>query len=606
MRTVLLDADIIVCDTETTKTSVWTDRYMIGVGFYCGIKGREPHTIGFYLPFRHDHDPALFDSVSNLPIEWIRELAPVLEREDVAWIFHNAAFDLNILQNEKLEVPGEIRDTQVIAHLLDENHFSYELDSLARIYLGERKLNPSLKILEKNLDGWDKIPPDAMGRYCEVDCELTYDLHNYLWPKLVEDEELYQLWTDDLGSRTYVKTLASTMRPGVVLDVKEAERLSHESLERMHVIRQSLGFDPAKASQIAHTLHGSLESGGLGITPVTLSKYKPALGKRGTAEFPNGLPSTDSDHLEYYALKNPAARSIVEQVLEFRRLQKAESTWYTGFRALVGPDRRLHPGLKQHGTVTGRLSSSKPNMQQIPRNVEKTPVKKLFLAPAGYELWEFDYSQLELRLATVYAGQENMKDAYREGADVHHITAEGLGLFSQSNLDYDTARYVGKTSNFLLIYLGSGERLQATLWTEGRLLLPISDCEEWKENFHSLYPNFSATARQATYAATTKGFVRMWNGRRRRFPDRSGAGSAFNSLIQGGAGQIVMTSMNMIAAEKFEKIQMVNQVHDSIWFYIKKSVSEPARERIAELMEWPTKEFGIPFPVEGKCLAVGE
>lgn len=596
-RTVLLDADEVALDTETTKTDVWTDRYLIGLSTYCEIKGRPNQFLGFYFPFRHNHDRKLFPESDNLPLEWLRELAPALEREDCLWILHNAGFDINILLHEGINLGGRIRDTQNRAHLVDENFFNYELATIAKYYCGISKLKEELKNIEKALGGWDIIPPHAMGLYAVRDVEATFKAEKEIAPKLTEDG-LDQLWDDD---EKYVRCLAEVMRPGILLDCQKAQELSHHADARMAEIQLELGFDPQKKVDLARKLFVSAVSNPQGFE---IPPSRGLLRIKNKVYFPNGLPVVDEAALEWYATHHPECQEVVRLVLEYRGLQKAKSTWYDGFLALVGSDRRLHPGLKQHGTKTGRLSSSKPNLQQIPRDITKSPVKTLFQAPQGYELWEYDYSQAELRLITVYSADEKLDYAYREGADLHAMTRDALDIMSVVD-NPDTARWVGKQCNFAICYLCGAEKLQTMLWKLGHLEVSEDHCRSFIEGWHDLYPAVKRTAYRVIGVAEKQGQIKYWNGRKRHIPHprKVHAYKAWNSLIQGGTGQIMKIAMLKLWEDPEFTSQMVNQVHDSLWIYHRKEDFEIQDKLVKEAMGWATEHFSFPFPVDAKRIA---
>lgn len=554
---------------------------MLGVAFYSG-------GTGFYFPFYHRHDASMFGD-RNLPEEWLSELQSLFDDEDKIWVFHNAQFDLNILEKHGLIVKGVAEDTMIMAHLANENYKGYRpysLDSLCKRLMGVEKDDIRKKVLP-HFDSWEAIPPIAMGKYAVTDVKLTYDLYHVVKAQL-EKEGLTQLWESE--DRQFVRVLARVIAQGILLDQALADQLSQRARNRLQEIQHTLGFAPSKKAELCHSLHGLPESGGLGLPALEgLSKVK-------NAEFPQGLPKANTEALSRLRLESipDQAKQVIDLTLEYRTLQKAASTYYEGLLRRTSKKTGLvHPALKQHGTKTGRLSG---DMQQVPRDRKKYPVKDLFISPPGWELWEFDYSQVELRLAVVYAQCESLGRAYINGDDIHEKTGRLIGAYD--HLDPVEARQIGKTSNFLLGYLGGALRLQATIFKDTGMVVSLEFCEEVHRNYHLAYPEFKKKGYEVIAFAEKNGYIKLWNGRKVRFPYKSECFGAWNNLIQGGAGQIMKHSMMKLHG----KYKMVNQVHDSLWIYLPTDEVEEQKKNIIEIMEWPTQDLGFPFPVDAKRL----
>ncbi len=591
---------IIAIDTETSKhrTPAYDDRWLMGISVYSG-------GTGFYIPTGHLHDESMFGD-KNLPTgEVVSALSPVFQRNDKLWVMHNAPFDMNVLQyakiapgsNERVGLPkfaGRISDTMIKAHLINENYYSYSLDNLGRVHLGDTK-EDWIKKLEKIFGEWELIPPLAMGKYAVQDAKLTYDLERILDPQLAKDTELMQLWLNE--DEEYVRILSEVIQAGILIDRTLCEERAHKVRNRMREIERTLGFCPTKPAELAHSLFGLREEGGCSV-PVTQG-----YSKRKSKEFSLGIPNMGEYALSRYRLENPSdqAVQVIDLAIEYRKAQKQASTWYEPFLTLASKDTDLlHPGLKQHGTKTGRLSCEKPNMQQIPRDRKKAPVKDIFRAPSGMELWEFDYSQVELRLAVVYARVASLAETYINQGDVHKLTAELIGAYEALPDDPELARYIGKTTNFLLIYWGGPDKLQWTIFNDTKIVVSLDQCRYWHREFHANYPEFRSKALEVQSAMEHQGFIRLWNGRKRRIKNRDETYNAWNSLIQGGAGQIMKRSMIDLSHRTDFIGQMVNQVHDSLWIYLPVGEVEEQQKLITSVMEWPSIAFGLPFPVDMK------
>lgn len=591
--TVLIQADLIAIDIETnwdtfpksdSWDSEWDDKLLMGISTHCEIKGRDME-MSYYFPFRHlDFDTSLFKvNNENLPYSWLRELAVAFEKPDCEYIFHNFKGDDHVLRKEGIEVSGDIIwDTMIMSWMEDENKFSHRLADLGR-NIGEKKLGKELKDIAKALKGWNKLPPEVMALYACEDARITYKL----FPKFklsLESQQLLGLYPrEELKTRILQKIESRGV--GVHKDV--ATQLSEEAVANMQEAQAQFGYDPQKPSQLAHRLFSEPPEG-LGLQPIG------GYSKRKSVEFPPGIPNMD---------KNILSRLGHEEclrVLEYRRWLKANTTWYSGWFYKTARDDRIHPTFKQHGTKTTRLSCERPNMQQIPRDIEKYPVKKMLKAKEGYELWEFDYSQIEFRLGAVYAECKPILEAYKGNLDVHKLTSERIGIQELSGMSAEDSRYAGKQTNFLTIYGGGVDVLIFQIWRDTKIALDYDVAEEILKRFHSELPEFKRCGYKCESVAKANKYVKLWTGRKRHFDVPWECYKAFNSICQGGAAEIIYESMIML--DEME-IEMVSQVHDSLWVEIPTDVVEQQKEKIIETMSWPGGKFGIPFPVDAKRLA---
>jgi len=576
-KTTLLDSELTAVDTETAGF----DGRIIGISTHCAIRGRDGFEVSFYFPFRHEHDENLFKNVKNLPIEWLKELRSVFGRKDGKWIFHNFKFDLQKFWLEDIDFPGEVADTMLMSWMIDENTPN-DLKGL-----GERFISDSAKFeqdhikqLVKTLGTWESVPPDVMGMYAEKDAKLTYELYHKFVPMLQEQEMLPLLPTE----MKFCRLLARMEYRGIRIDTEQAKQLAYETDCWLASTRETLGFDPSKKKDLAHKLFGRPPEG-RGLKPLGLTKSKlasPILLSDGTSV--DKIPMMDKAALSRYDDPLPAL------VLEYRSKQKALSTWFLGFLEKADTEGRLHTTFKQHGTVTTRLSSSNPNVQQIPRTTEeeqeaglsKALVKTLFRPEDDCELWEFDYSQCEYRLAGCYAKEEAIIEGYAEGKDFHQLTADLLGISRQD----------AKTVNFAVLY-GAGPRKLGEQ-------LGVSEADGFRvlSEFREAYPRLTQVSREAEKAAR-RGWIRYWDGRRRHFQYSSEYHKAFNSVIQGGAARLMIQTMLRI--EEAGYLPHL-QVHDSLWFSIPKDGLEVHVKEIKRIMEWPSEQFPIEFPVDAKRL----
>jgi DNA polymerase-1 len=397
------------------------------------------------------------------------------------------------------------------------------------------------------------IPPVAMAKYAENDVISTLQLYYTFLPQLVE-RGLLEVWQED---QRFMKLLMSIEERGLKLDRQLAQQLVTVSKDRIHRIQEALPFDPAKTSEIVKRFFGP-EPVGLGLRPLKRT--------------PSGQPSTDEGAMA--GINHPEAGLLIE----YRGLQKATSTWFQGLQDKADQGGYVHPSFKQHGTLTHRLSGENPNPQQFPR---EGPVRELFLPEEGCDLIEFDYRAIEFRLAAYYAQCKPLIEVFRENGDIHSAVASALGI----------GRQPAKNTNFCILYLGGPSRIAETAG------IPLGEARGIYKRYHELYPEIFAISDYCEMLAKKRGWVKYWDGRRRVFKEDYECRKAFNSIVQGGAFQIIKRSMLELS---MHGVDMCNQVHDSIW------VSHPkgdSKDKIISIMEdWTEEQFKFRFHVEWKVL----
>jgi DNA polymerase-1 len=300
-------------------------------------------------------------------------------------------------------------------------------------------------------------------------------------------------------------------------------------------------------------------------------------------------PSFDKEAMEEYdQILERMDNDVAQDILTYRGWQKATSSNYKPYVVLLSPDGRLRPNYKLHGTRTFRLSCEKPNLQQIPRVSQKPwngELKSCFIPDDGYELWEADYSQLELRLATAYAKIPELIAVFDEGRDIFDELSGELGWDRQSTKGFVYSTQYGAGPPRIARVFGVSEDAAARL---------IS-------NYYERYPAFKLLNDMAKMKCLRKGKVGIWSGRFRHFMFRKDeAHKAFNSVIQGGAADIMERSMLRVwnAIEDHDECRMLLQVHDSIVFEIRKGTIDKYRPLIVSAMENVEPDFGVKFAVD--------
>jgi DNA polymerase-1 len=524
-----------------------------------------------YFPFRHESN--------NLPKEWQKDLFAVLEHANL--VFHNLKFDLHSLHTFGFTPLGKLYDTLTIAHMVNEELFSYSLDSLCRKYLDDGKSKDEVGPWTKAF-GWASVPSGLMEEYASKDAELTLRLFEYLWPELGK-QQLNVLWPRE---RDFARLLTNIERRGVGVVLEHASRKEAIGNERMQDIVDELGFSPSSPIELGEYLIDHL---GLEIK----RRGKP------TKKYPEGRPSFAKDVIEKYIedlelmilsgqIPDDYA-NVGKLILEFRGWQKAVTSLYKPLQEMVSPDGRVRCNFKQHGTVTSRLSCSEPNLQQIPRATEKPwngDSKLSFRASEGYELWGYDYSQLEFRLAAAY-GKEHwlLEEFANPNGDVFTRIAKEIGV----------ERQTVKTYVYATLY---GAGLSKVAKTLGRT---DAEIQPTYQAFKDSIAGIGNVSRSATKRAESRGYVTLWTGRRRHFTYREECYKAFNSLLQGGGAEVVKSAMLAIDADPRidkDECRIVLQVHDEIVFEVKPECREKYEPIIIEHMT--NFNFGVRLAVEGK------
>ena len=559
--------DVISIDTETNAEDIRDSRgYLTDISMAC-----DPgHGVTYvtYAPLRRQNLDGSHDS-NNLELEDRIKLFEFIESYSGAVVFHNAKFDLASLKTAGIDYTGKFYCTLLIAHLIDENYpYSYSLNACVAAYLDKEEAKKE-ELLKKAVIafGWQRVPMYVMKEYAEYDAILT--LH--LWFKLkskFEDENLEVYWEH---KQKFTRVIIAMESYGIKVDLNLCKDQEHTGMSILKELEYAMRGNPASSIFLRKTLIDEL---GL---PVVKRSAK------------TNEPSFDKEAMEIYdAMLERINDPTAQQVKEFRGWQKSVSSNYIPYQALISPDGRLRPNFKLHGTKTGRMSCEKPNLQQIPRVSNKPwngSMKAAFIPEKGYELWEFDYSQLELRLGTAYAKELSLLQVFKEGRDI----------FSEMSNDVGLSRQDTKTLVYTTQYGGGVKRISHVFGVSE------SRAAELRQNYFDAYPGFALIAKHAANVCLTKGKIKLWSGRYRHFRFRKDeAHKAFNSVIQGGAADIVEHVMVKLFNEVHDgiKARMLLQVHDSVVFELRKEVVEEFKDRIVKIMTAVEPDFGVVFAVD--------
>ena len=554
---------VIAVDTEATGLSIADGKdKCIGVSIATVIDGT-PYS--HYFPFAH----VVGDNCSSDVLEKLKQLL----EGDHTLVFCNAQYDILSLETIGINVEHtNFIDVPTVAHLINENKpYNKGLDSLAQYYLKDSGKHKDEFLEKQKKIGWPETTWEQMWPYAVVDAELTWRLWSVLrithqWEDLPDE-----IWPH---KQNLIRLLLSMKRHGVRIDVQLAKEYVHKGEQEMAQIEKDLGINPASPKQMKKLLIDDL-----GLPVVKNSKL-------------TGAPSFDKEAmLTYDSMLEKLENPVAKQIKEFRGWQKAVSASYRPYLDLVGMDGRLRCSYRLHGTATGRLSCAEPNLQQIPKASDKPwngKVKECFIAEDGFVLINADFSQLELRLATAYAGEEELKEVFNEGRDIFTEMSKQLGM----------SRHETKTLVYSMQYGAGEQRLMNAFGVDKPTAKQI------RQNYFDTYPHFRRLNERCTAKVEQTGEIKIWSGRKRRFEHRNDAYKAMNSLIQGGAADIVERIMVKCFQElEGPECRMLLQVHDSITFEVKESVVPQYMEKIRTIMEDVNAvtgdvDFDVRFAVE--------
>ena len=537
---------VLAVDTEATGFKVSSgDDICIGISIATVLFGE---AYSHYFPFRH----LVGDNYGDDTLALLKE---VLERDNLTLVFANAQFDILSLDTIGIHVDqSNFVDICTMAHLINENKpFNKGLDGLSQYYLdGASKVRDPILEKEKKT-GWLNTTGEMMYAYAVTDAELTWRV----WDKLNGMKEWAALpdsiWID---KQALIRVLLAMRRRGVMIDQSLAREYVDKGEAKMERIKEELQMNPASPMQLKKLLIDDL---GLPVVKKSPKTGKPSFDKMAMVHYDTMLEKLDSP--------------IAKHIKEFRGWQKAVSAAYKPYLELLDTDGRLRCSYKTHGTATGRLSCSEPNLQQIPKASDKPwngKVKECFIAKEGYTLVNADFSQLELRLATAYAKELELQKVFNEGRDIFTEMSKQLGMSRQ-----DT-----KTLVYSMQY-GAGEKRIMDVFGVTK-----PEAQRIRENYFITYPKFRQLNERCTQKVNATGTIKIWTGRERHFEDKNDGYKAMNSVIQGGAADIVERIMVRCYEQlESENCHMILQVHDSITFEVKTEFVEEYMERIRAVME---------------------
>lgn len=566
-----------VLDTETDGLDYMTAN-LIGLSFATAAGEAA------YLPVAHDY----LDAPEQLDRDTVlARLKPLLEDTDSRKVGQNLKFDQSILARYGIELRGIWSDTMLESYVLNSVAGRHDMDSLSERHLGHQTITfEEVAGKGKNQLTFNQIPLEQAATYAAEDADVTLRLHEVLWPQLEQEAGLASVLQE--MEVPLLSVLSRMERNGVLIDPALLGRHSMELTTRL-----------AELESKAHELAG--EPFNLASTKQLQGILFEKLGLPVLKKTPGGAPSTNEEVLAELALDYP----LPAVLLEYRGLAKLKSTYTDKLPQMINPATgRVHTSYHQAVTATGRLSSTDPNLQNIPvRNEEGRRIRQAFIAGAGNQIIAADYSQIELRIMAHLSGDAGLLRAFSEGKDIHRATAaEVFGLpLEQVSAEQ---RRSAKAINFGLIYGMSAFGLARQLGI-GR-----NDAQRYMDLYFERYPGVLTYMERTREQAHAQGYVETLFGRRLQLPDirsrnamrRKGAErAAINAPMQGTAADIIKRAMLAVdawlATPEADGIRMIMQVHDELVFEVPQEKVALCSAKVRELMQ-QSATLDVPLLVE--------
>ena len=555
---IILTKDIFSLDTETTGTEPMAAE-LVGMSF------SYEENKAFYVPVPPNREEA--QKIVNM-------FKPLFEDEKAIKVGQNIKYDMIVLANYGVTIKGKLFDT-MIAHYVLQPELHHGMDYLAEVYLkyDTIKIEELIGAKGKNQRNMRDLSPTDIYKYACEDADVTLKLKNIL-EKELETNNVKELFEEI--EMPLVPVLAYMERNGVRIDTDALKETSKHFTVRMREIEEEIyqlagmEFNVSSPKQVGEILFDRLK--------IVKKAKKTKTGQYVTSE--EVLESLKGKH------------QIVEKILDYRGLKKLLSTYIDSLPELINPKTgRIHTSFNQTVTATGRLSSSNPNLQNIPiRNEDGKEIRKAFIPDDGCEFFSADYSQIELRIMAHLSGDENMIEAFREEQDIHAATAAKIYKTDISQVTREQ-RSKAKTANFGIIYgisvFGLAERLN----------VDRKEAKELIDGYFENYPKVKAYMDESIKVARDKGYIETIFKRKRYLPDINSRNAvvrgyaernAINAPIQGSAADIIKVAMARIYKRFMEeglKSKMILQVHDELNFSVLREEKEKVQQIVISEME---------------------
>lgn len=560
----LEQAELIAFDTETTSLN-YIEARIVGISF-CIEAGKAA-----YLPLAHDY----LGVPTQLNLDkTLEQLKPLLENPDIKKVGQNLKYDRSVLLNHHIELKGIEHDTMLQSYVINSIASRHDMDTLCEHHLGIKPTSfKEIAGKGKNQLTFNQIDLEKASPYAAEDADMRLRLHQFFWPqlnKLAAQNKLYQ--QVELPLLTVLSTIE---RNGVKVDASLLEAQSNELKEEMTTIEAQCyelageEFSLNSPKQLQVILFEKLEI--------------PVIRKT-----PRGQPSTAEDVLVELSHDYPLPRLI----LAYRSMSKLKSTYTDKLPKLIKDEtQRIHTSYHQAITATGRLSSSDPNLQNIPiRKAEGRRIRQAFIPEAGYKILAADYSQIELRIMAHLSADQGLLDAFLQGKDIHTATASEVFSTPLDKVSTDQRRNA-KAINFGLIYGMSAFGLAKQLHISRR------EAKDYVDLYFTRYPSVQEYMDRTREQAKEQGYVETLFGRRLYLPDINAKNAmrrkyaertAINAPMQGTAADIIkkaMLAVDHYLQENQIDARMIMQVHDELVFEIKEELLQNFTQDIKQLME---------------------
>ena len=561
-----------VCfDTETTGVNPLLSE-LVGLSF--AYKEGE----AYYVPIDDDREKA------QQKVDIFR---PFFEDEKIEKVGQNIKYDILELRNYDIQVKGKLFDT-MIAHYLINPEIPHGMDYMAKMYLNYTTIHIDELIgpKGKNQKNMRDIDQETVCKYAAEDADITLKLKNILEKELRENK-LEQLFNEIESPLIYV--LADMEWTGVRLDLEALEQLAEEYRKEMNQIEKEI----IEMAGIEFNINSPKQIG-----EILFDKMKIIDNPKKTK---TGQYSTSENELEKLRSKHP----IIEKILEQRSLKKLLSTYIEAFPQLINPKTgKIHTSFNQTATATGRLSSSNPNLQNIPiRNERGKEIRKVFIPDKGCTFLSADYSQIELRIMAHLSKDKNMIEAFNKGQDIHAATASKIFKIPLEEVTPDMRRKA-KTANFGIIYGITPYGLSQ------RLGISRSDAKKLIEEYFTTFSGVKRYMDESIAKAREQGYVETIFGRKRFLPDINSQNAivrgyaernAINTPIQGSAADIIKVAMNKIYKRLSDggyKSKMILQVHDELDFNVHMNELDEVKNIVVYEME---NAYPLVVPLKTDC-----
>ncbi len=564
----LKSSELFAFDTETTSLD-YMQAQLVGVSF--AVFNHSKQCIeAAYLPCCHDY----LDAPKQLSLDDVLEsLGPILESEKYKKVGQNLKYDRSVLLNYGVELRGIAFDTMLESYVLNSTATRHDMDSLANFYLNKKTIHFE-DIAGKGAKQltFNQIAVEEAAPYAAEDADITLQLHQTLAPQLQQDTKLNTVLMNI--EMPLVPVLSNIERHGALVDAKLLGEHSIELGDRLQALEDQ-AFDLAGE---AFNLGSPKQLGTILFEKLSLPVIK---------KTPKGAPSTAEEVLQELALDYPLPKVLIEH----RGLSKLKSTYTDKLPQMVNPlTGRIHTSYHQAVTATGRLSSSDPNLQNIPiRNAEGRRIRQAFIAPKGYKIVAADYSQIELRIMAHLSDDKGLLDAFNKGLDVHKATASEVFDVSMEKVS-DEQRRSAKAINFGLIYGMSAFGLAKQLG------LGRNDAQQYIDLYFERYPGVKDYMDRTRQVAAEQGYVETLFGRRLYLPEINSSNgmrrqaaerAAINAPMQGTAADIIKRAMigvtHWLNNEEFDA-SIIMQVHDELVLEVNEEQVETVHSRFCEIL----------------------